>query len=78
MSLIEYDQAARRAVIRLSVTHADSATAWQLDNYGSIQQKIKLRAGANYIDCSHWRPGTWFIRVEMNQGVELKKILITE
>jgi hypothetical protein len=77
MNWIHYNDTTRQATINLDEIKTDTATAWQLDQLGSIREKFNLHEGENIIDCSHWGNGTWFIKVEARQGVQLKKILIT-
>ncbi len=51
-----------------------------LDSSGSICKKYLLaqNGGRTQIDFSNWQNGTWFIRVEKTQEVQLKRILITK
>lgn len=76
---IQYDNGTGIISINTSAKADDATKVQRLDSYGSICEKILLQQnGSADIDTSNWPTGTWFIRVEKKQEVQLKRIVITK
>ncbi|MES2777899.1 MAG: T9SS type A sorting domain-containing protein [Bacteroidota bacterium] len=76
---IQYDVSTGIISINTGAKADDTTRVQRLDSSGSICEKFLLeQTGSTQIDTSHWTNGTWFIRVEKKQEVQLKRILITK
>lgn len=76
---IQYDINTGIISINAGAKADDTIRVQRLDNDGSICEKFFLeQTGSAEIDTNHWTNGTWFIRVEKKQEVQLKRILITK
>ncbi|MEO7311585.1 MAG: hypothetical protein ABIX01_14370 [Chitinophagaceae bacterium] len=76
---IQYDYLTGIISIDAGALGIEDVSVQRLDNDGSICEKIPLDTnGATHIDTQEWLQGTWFIRVEKKQEVQLKRILVNK
>ena len=77
---IQYDIYTGTIMINTCAKPDELTRVQLLDSSGSICEKYLLEenGGQTQLETSNWQSGTWFIRVEKKQEVQLKRILITK